>query len=132
MAKAKTVTLLSFTLPNKIGQLASVAELLAAAEVNILALRAAEVGANAECTLGVKNAKKALKALMPLSVEVKQTEALCIELPNKAGRLQKVAGKLAAAGVNVQSAWSTAFTGKTASCILQTADDKKALATLKK
>jgi len=132
MAKVKSVTLLSFTLPNKIGQLAAVAEALGAANVNITALRATDVGSNAEFLVGVKNPNKALKALAPLSADVKQAEALCIEVPNKAGRLQKVAKKLAAAGVNIQSSWSTAFTGKTASCIMVTADDKKARAALKK
>jgi hypothetical protein len=132
MATVKSVTLLSFTLPNKIGQLAAVTELLGAASVNILALRAAEGGVNAECTLAVNNSKKAVKALAPLSVEIRQAEALCVELPNKPGRLHKAARKLATAGVNVQSAWSTAFTGKTASCIFVTSDDKKAVAALKK
>ncbi len=132
MAKIKSVTLLSFTLPNKIGQLAAVAEALGAADVNIEALRAAEAGSSAECTLCVKNPKKALKALAPLSTDIKQAEALCVEMANKAGRLQKVARKLAAAGVNIQSSWSTAFGGKTACCVLVTSDDKKALAALKK
>ncbi len=50
----------------------------------------------------------------------------------KAGRLDKVTKKLAAAGVNIHSAWGTAYTGKTASCIFLTSDDKKAIAALKK
>jgi len=132
MAKVKSVKLLSFTLPNKMGQLAAVAEALGAADVNITALRAVETGSNAEFTLGVKNPKKALKALAPLTADVKETDALCVEVPNKPGRFVKVARKLAAAGVNVQSSWSTAFTGRTASCLLVTSDDKKALAALKK
>ena len=132
MAKAVAVKLLSFTLPNKIGQLAAVAGLLGEAGVNVTALRAAEAGSSAEFTIGVKNPKKALKALASLGVEIKETDALCVELSNKAGRLQKVTRKLADAGVNLQASWSTAFTGKTASCILVTSDDKKAVAALKK
>ena len=132
MAKAKAVSLLSFTLPNKVGQLAAVAEALGGADVNIMALRAAEAGPNADCTVCVKNPKKALKALAALGVDIKQADALCVEMPNKSGRLQKVAKKLAAAGVNIHSVWGTAFAGKTASCIFITADDKKALAALKK
>ena len=132
MAKVKSVTLLSFTLPNKIGQLATVAELLGAADISVLALRAAEAGTNADCTVVVKSPKKALKALASLSVEIRQADALCIEVPNKPGRLQKVTRKLASAGVNIQSAWGTAFSGRTASCIFVTSDDKKAVAALKK
>jgi len=132
MAKTKPVKLLSLTLPNKVGQLAAVAQLLGAADVNILALRAAEAGSNADCGIVVKNPKKALKALASLGVEIRETDALCVEMPNKAGRLEKAAGKLASAGINVQAIWGTAFSGKTASCILLTSDDKKAMTTLKK
>jgi hypothetical protein len=63
---------------------------------------------------------------------MKETDALCIEVPNKAGRLHKVAKKIAEAGVNIESSWATAFTGKTASCVMVTSDDKKAIAALKK
>jgi hypothetical protein len=132
MAKAAPVKLLSFTLPNKIGQLAAVAELLGEGGVNITALRAAESGGHAEFVLAMKNIAKAKKALTPLGVEMKELDALCIEMPNKAGRLQKVARKLADAGVNIQASWGTAFSGKTASCIVTTSDDKKAIAALKK
>jgi hypothetical protein len=132
MAKAIAVKLLGFTIPNKIGQLAAVAELLGKADVNVMALRAAEAGSNADCVVAVKNTGRAKKALTPLGVEMKELDALCIEMPNKAGRLVKVTKKLAAAGVNIQSAWATAYTGKTASCIFVTSDDKKAIAALKK
>jgi hypothetical protein len=132
MAKVKTVKLLSFTLPNKVGQLAAVTELLGKADVSITALRAADAGSNAEFLLAMKNPAKAKKALAPLGVEMKESDALCIEMPNKAGRLQKVAKKLAVAGVNIQSSWATAFTGKTASCLFVTSDDKKAIAALRK
>jgi len=100
--------------------------------VNITALRAAEAGSNAEFVIGVKNPQKARKALAPLGVEIKEADALCIELPNQAGRLLKVAKTLAEAGVNIQASWSTAFTGKTASCVFITSDDKKAISVLKK
>ncbi len=132
MAKVTIVKLLSFTLPNKVGQFAAVTTLLGEADVNVAAFRATEAGSNAEVVVAVKNPAKGKKALAPLGVELKESDALCIEMPNKAGRLQKVAKKLADAGVNVQSSWATAFTGKTASCIIVTSDDKKAAAALKK
>ncbi len=132
MAKVKSVTLLSFVLPNKVGQLAAVTEALKSAEVNVTALRATEAGSNAEFLLGVKSAKKALKALSAVTTDIKQVEALSVELPNKPGTMLKVARKLAAAGVNIQSAWFTAFTGKSGSCALVTSDDKKAKEALNK
>ena len=47
MAKAKKVHQLSFTLPNKVGQLSAVAELIGAANVNIDAILATESGSGA-------------------------------------------------------------------------------------
>ena len=132
MSKAKPVKLLSFTLPNKVGQLAAATTLLSTADTNLQAFSATDTGAQASFTLAVKNPAKARKTLAPLGVEIKDQDALCIEMPNKAGRLQKVAKKLADAGVNITSSWGTAYTGKTASCILVTSDDKKALAALAK
>jgi hypothetical protein len=132
MAKVKTVKILTFTLPNKVGQLAAVSALLGEAGVSISAIRAADAGSHAEFQLAVKNPAKAKKALTPLGVEVKESDALCVEMPNKSGRLHKVAKKLAEAGVNIHSTWGTAFTGKTASCVLATSDDKKAIAALEK
>ena len=132
MAKVTTVKLLSFTLPNKVGQFAAVTTLLGDAAVNITAIRGAEAGSNAEIVIAIKNPAKAKKALAPLGVDLKESDALCVEMPNKAGRLQKVAKKLADAGVNVQSSWGTAFTGKTASCVITTSDHAKAIAALKK
>jgi hypothetical protein len=132
MAKVSAVKILSFTLPNKVGQFAAVTALLGDAGVSLGAIRAAEAGSNAEVVVAVKNPAKARKALAPLGVEPKESDALCVEMPNKAGRLQKVAKKLADAGVNIQSSWGTAFTGKTASCVIVATDHAKALAALKK
>ena len=132
MAKARKVSLLSFTLPDKVGQLAAAAAHLAEAGVSIYALQAVPAGANAHFLLAVKNPAKARKALAPLAADFKEQAAICVEMPNKAGRLQKVAAKLAEAGVDVRGTWATAFTGKTASCVLLTSDDEKALALLKK
>jgi len=132
MAKAKKVKLISFALPNKVGQLATVAELVAGAKLDIKGFQAVEAGESAEFKLAVKNTAKAAKALGPLGVQTKEEDALCVQMVNKQGRLQRVARKLADAGVNIRSSWATAFTGKTATCILLTSDDKKAIATLSK
>jgi hypothetical protein len=132
MAKTKKVKLISFTLPNEVGQLAAVTELIAGAKLDIQGFQAVEVGASAEFRLAVKNTAKAAKALGPLGVQTKEEDALCVQMVNKQGRLQRVARKLADAGVNIHSSWATAFTGKTATCILLTSDDKKAIAALEK
>ncbi|MGO9409689.1 MAG: hypothetical protein ACLQCB_02935 [Spirochaetia bacterium] len=132
MAKAKKVTLISFTLPNKVGQLAAVTELIAGAKLDVQGFQAVEAGASAEFRLAVKNTAKAVKALGPLGVQTKEESALRVQMVNKRGRLQRVARKLADAGVNVRSSWATAFAGKTATCIFLTSDDAKAIAALAK
>ena len=132
MAKAKEAQLLSFSLPNKVGQLSAVSEMIAAAGINIEAILAIEAGSQAEFRVVTAKNPKAKKALAPLGVEVREEPALFITAANKAGSLGKLAKRLAAASVNINRVWATSFKGKTATAVLQTSDDKKALASLKK
>jgi hypothetical protein len=53
-------------------------------------------------------------------------------MANEPGRLHKVAKKLGDAGINIQSSWATAFTGKTARGVFITSDDAKALTAINK
>jgi hypothetical protein len=130
MAKAKKVTLFTLTLPNKVGQLAALSEALADANVNIAALAGAEAGANAEIFLVTDKKEKARKALADLGAEVSEVEAVRVDLPNKPGRLHKAVRKIADAGVSIRRSWVTAFAGKTATCVLVTTDNAKAIAIL--
>ncbi len=114
MAKANIGHQISFTLPNKVGQLSAVSELIGAVNVNIEAMLAIESGAGAEFRLVTGKNAKAIKALAPLGVEIREEDVLCVQMANKAGRLRKVAKKLADAGVNVSRAWATSFGGKSA------------------
>ncbi|HVP19186.1 MAG TPA: hypothetical protein VMU36_09330 [Spirochaetia bacterium] len=132
MAKAKEAQQLSFTLPNKVGQLSAVSDLIAAAKVNIEAILAIESGAQAEFRVVTAKNPKVKKALAPLGVEVKEEAVLCIDMANKAGSLGKLAKRLADASVNINRLWATSFKGKTATAVLQTSDDKKALSSLTK
>ncbi len=132
MEKVTSAALLSFVLPNKVGQLAAVTEALTAAGVNITALNASEDGPDARFLLCVKDPGKALKALAGLRADIRQASALAVELPNEPGTMLRVAEKLAAAGVNIESAWFTAFTGTSGSCALVTSDDRKAIEALEK
>jgi hypothetical protein len=132
MAKAKEAQQLSFTLPNKVGQLSVVSELIAAAKINIEAILAVESGSQAEFRVMTAKNPKAKKALAPLGVEVREEPVLCIDMVNKAGSLGKLAKRLAGASVNINRVWATSFKGKTVTVVLQTSDDKKALSSLKK
>ena len=132
MAKAKEAQLLSFALPNKVGELSAFTDLIAAAKINIEAILAVEAGSQAEFRVVTAKNPKAKKVLAPLGVEVREEPALCIDMTNKAGSLGKLAKRLAAGSININRVWATSFKGKTATVVLQTSDDKKALASLKK
>jgi hypothetical protein len=127
MAKAVKTKLFSFTVPNTIGQLATTSGLVGAEKVGINAFCAVDAGKTAEFLLLTDKNKKAAKALATLGVEIKEEEAVKVELANKPGRLAKVLAKLADGGININRSWATAFRGKTAFCVLMTSDDEKAI-----
>lgn len=133
MAKAKIVKQLSFVLPNKVGQLAAVTELVASEKVSITSLSARELGNNAEFFLTTDANAKAKRALASLGVEIKEGEAVRMVLPDKSGRLFKVAKRLADAGVDVRSAWAAASpSGKSATVMVISSDNEKAAAAINK
>ena len=132
MAKAKKAQALAFTLSNKAGQLSAVCGLIAEAGVNIAGIQVTDSGANADFHIVTAKNAKARKALAPLGVEIRDEDVLSVALADKAGRLLKVAKRLADAGINVLHAWATTSDGKKASLILRTSDDKKALALINK
>jgi hypothetical protein len=130
MAKAKKAKLVSFNLPNKVGQLAAASELIAGAKLDITAFYAVDAGANAEFMVFTEKNSKAKKALAALGVEVKEQDAVCVEIPNKPGRFHRVLKKIAEAGINIRLSWATAFSGKTATVVLMTSDDAKTISTV--
>ena len=110
--------------------MAAASELIAGAKLDISAFCATDAGPNAEFMLFTGKNAKAKKALAPLGAEVKEQDAVCVEIPNKPGRLHKVVKKIAEAGINVRFSWATAFSGKTATVVLLTSDDAKTIATI--
>jgi hypothetical protein len=54
-----------------------------------------------------------------------------VEVPNKPGELQKVAEKIADAGVDIEYMYATTG-GSKATCIFKTADDQKAMKVIRK
>jgi hypothetical protein len=56
---------------------------------------------------------------------------ILVELPNKPGELQKVAKKIADAGIDIDFMYATTA-GSKATCILKTADDQKAIKIIRK
>lgn len=132
MAKARKSKQLSFTMPNRIGLLSEVSTAIAGAKVNINAICAYGMEDKAYFMLATDNNAKAKKALGPSGVEVREDDVISVDMPNKVGELQKVAKKIADAGIDINYMYGTAGTGKSSICIFKTADDKKAIKVINK
>jgi hypothetical protein len=132
MAKAKKTKEISFTMPDKVGLLSEVTTAIAGARVNIAAICAYAMENSAYFMLTADSTAKAKKALAPLGVAIDERDVVEVEIPNKPGELQKVAKKIADAGIDIEYMYATAGKGKTATCVLKTADDQKAMRVINK
>lgn len=132
MAKAKKSRQLSFTMPNRVGLLSEISTAIASAKVNINAICAYEMEDKAYFMLSTDSNTKAKKALAPLGIEIKEEDVVAVEMLNKVGELQKVAKKIADAGIDINYMYGTAGTGKSSICVFKTADDKKAIKVINK
>jgi len=132
MAKAKKVKQLSLTMSNKVGLLSEIGTALAGAKVNITAICAYGMENKAYFMLVTESNAKAKKALSPLEVKIEEEDVITVEMPNKVGELQKVAEKIADAGIDIYYMYGTAGTGKSSICVFKTADDTKAIRVINK
>lgn len=132
MAKAKRVKQLSFTLSTRAGLLSDVTSAIAKAKVNITAICAYEMAKNAYFMLTADSAARARKCLAFLKIGLEEEEVVVVEMPNKVGELQKVAKKIADAGINIDYMYGTAAAGKSSTCVFKTSDDKKAIRAINK
>lgn len=132
MAKAKRVKQLSFTLSTRAGLLSDVTSAIAKAKVNITAICAYEMAKNAYFMLTADSAARARKCLAFLKIGLEEEEVVVVEMPNKAEELQKVAKKIADAGINIDYMYGTAAAGKSSTCVFKTSDDKKAIRAINK
>ena len=101
MAKVKQLTV---SLENQPGKLAQMAQVLADAKVNIVALL---VGSSTGPQVVVDDIRKAKKALDKAGMSYTEGSLEQFELNNKPGALAEVAGKLAKKGLNIDSAYAT-------------------------
>jgi hypothetical protein len=124
MAKAVKAKQLIFSLPNKVGLLSEVASAIAAANVNIEAVCAYERGYG-YFMMVTDNNTKAKKVLSKMGAEVHVEDVLSVEVPNKVGQLEKVAKKIAEAGIDIHFVYGSPGKGKTATLVLKTANDRK-------
>lgn len=132
MAKAMKAKQLSFSLPNRPGLLSEVSSAIAGAKVNVTAICAYEMGQTAYFVMNVDSNAKAKKALAAIGADVREEDVVVVEMPNRIGELEKVARKIADAGINIEYVYGTTSTGKTSTCIFKTADNKKVIRVVNK
>jgi len=132
MAKAKKSKQLSFSMPDKVGLLSEISTAIAKAKVNIVGGCAYGMEGKAYFMMITDSNAKAKKTLAPLGVEFTEDDVISVEMPNKVGELQKVAKKIADAGINIHFMYGTAGAGKSSICVFKTADDKKAIKVINK
>lgn len=103
---------ISVFLENKSGRLAEVAEVLAAAEVNIRALALADTTDFGILRLIVNNNEKAKKVLGDNGFTVGKTEVLAVEVSDRPGGLAAILNVMKDNGINVE--YMYAFVQKSA------------------
>jgi len=123
------------TFVDSVGLTAKVAAALAAENVNILAgtgYSASGPRQKAIFTLIVDDLVKAERALDRIGAdEIQDSSVILVETENKVGALERIAKLIADAGIMIYYFYSTTSTGKMASCVIRTADDKKAIKVLR-
>ncbi len=132
MAKAKKSKQLSITMPDRVGLLSEISTAISNAKVNMYAICAYGMEGKAYFMVVTDSNAKAKKALSPLGGEIEEEDVVTVEMPNRVGELQKVAKRIADAGINIIYMYGTAGTGKSSICVFKTADDKKAIKVINK
>ncbi len=84
-------------------------------------------------TLIVDDLAKAEKALDKIGADdIQDSSVISVETENKIGALERISRIISNAGINIYYVYSTTTSGKTASCVFKTADDKQAIKVLHK
>ncbi len=132
----KTGIEITATFQDAIGLTAKLAAAVAAENVNILAATgysASSERRNATFTLIVDDFAKAERALERIGAEeIHESSVIMVETPNKPGALERVAKIIADAGINIYYFYATTSSGRTATSVIKTADDEKAIKALRR
>jgi len=133
---AKEAVEITAAFPDSLGLTAKVAKALASENVNILAgtgYSASGMRRKAIFTLIVDNYDKAERALDKIGADdIHGSSVIMVETPNKVGALERVSKIIADAGINIYYFYATTSSGKTATSVFKTADDRKTIRVLSK
>ncbi|MBC8414140.1 MAG: hypothetical protein ISR96_09630 [Nitrospira sp.] len=133
---ARTEKEITATFLDGVGLTAKVASTLAAENVNILAgtgYSASGFRRMATFTLIVDDLEKAEKALYKIGADnIQDQSVILVETENQPGALEEVSSIIAKAGIAIYYFYATTSSGKTATSVFKTANDKKAIKALSK
>jgi hypothetical protein len=122
---------LAVFLDNRPGTLASVAEALADAKINIYAIATSDTVDHTVIRLVVSDYRKALHVFEEHGTLVVEDEVLMVEGSNKPGKLAQIARQLAHAKINIEYCYSaTSPEAKEGLIILRVSNPAKALKAL--
>ena len=122
---------LAVFLDNRPGTLASVADALAEAKINVYAVTTSDTVDHSVIRLVVSDYRKAMHVFEEHGTLVVEDDVVMVEGSNKPGELARVAHKLAAAKINIEYCYSaTPPNAKNGLLILRVSNATKALKAL--
>src|SRR3990167_1334795 len=116
----KIETQLAVLMDNRPGMLARIAQALAKAHINILALSILDTVDHAIIRMVVDKTKEAELVLAELRAMVQAHEVVFMDVPNTVGALAGIAERLAEAGINLEYAYCTSTAHSDGSIVLRT------------
>ena len=132
MAKAVKVKQVAIAMEDRTGLLAEVTGALAGAKVNIQALCAYGMDNKAHFIMLTDSNAKAKRALSKLKGEVTEDDVVLVEMADKPGEMQKVADKVAAAGISIWYVYGSAGSKTRSLVVMATEDNAKAIRVINK
>ena len=127
MAKACKAKQIHLTTTNKVGTLVRVSSAIAGAKVNINAIFAWGAEKKSYFFMVADRHIKVKNALTKAKFKVTDGDVILVEMPNKPGEVQKVAQKIANAGINISYLYGSGGSGRTSFCVFKTENDRKAI-----
>ncbi|OEU53262.1 MAG: hypothetical protein BA872_07880 [Desulfobacterales bacterium C00003060] len=132
MTKATKSKQLTFEMENKVGLLAEISATLSAVEVNITALCAYQMDDRAYFMMITDDNAKAKRILKKMDIQAEYEPVVVVDMPNKAGELEKVSALLSEAGIDIHYIYGTAGAKRSTFCVFKTNKDTKVLKLINK
>ncbi len=129
MANAYVSSEIVAQLPAKVGLLAEVAAAVRDSGVNVKAISAYEREGVGKFLLVTSDDAKAREALRAMGAETREKQVLIVQMPDEPGSLTEAAGRIAAAGINIEYVFGSAAqeaTGPETMLVFGTSDDEAA------